>query len=79
MEWKLLFVNCLDLLEKNAMSALSFSSVQYRSGVKLNDDTSMFVVAIWSFVTGLLGHMIHNLDCNWTISGHSWTLTHIAQ
>lgn len=39
-----------DLLEKNAMSALSFSSVQYLSGVKLNGDASMSVVAVQSFL-----------------------------
>lgn len=39
-----------DLLEKNAMSALSFSSVQYLSGVKLNGDASIFVVAVQSFL-----------------------------
>lgn len=61
-------MNYFDLLEKNAMSALSFSSVQYLSGVRLNDDTSIFVVAIWSFVTRLPGHMTQNLDCNLTIT-----------
>jgi len=34
----------LDLLEKNAMSALSLSSVQYRSGVKLNGGAAILVV-----------------------------------
>lgn len=39
-----------DLLEKNAMSALSFSSVQYLSGVKLNGDASILVVAVQAFL-----------------------------
>lgn len=59
-----------DLLEKNAMSVLSLSSVQYLSGERLSDDASIFVVAIRSFVTRLPGHMTPNRACDWKIIEH---------
>lgn len=42
LEWKVGKCRRYDLLEKNAINALSFSSVQYLSSVKMTGDASIF-------------------------------------
>ncbi len=65
-----------DLLAKNAMSALSFSSVQYLSGVKLNGDASIFVVALQSFLYA--AHRSHDPRSRLWLDD-SRVIIHIAQ